>query len=69
MADLEKAASFKALGNTAFKEKKWEEAIGHFTKAIECNPNDHVFFSNRSASYLNNGQHEEALADAEKCVR
>lgn len=68
MTDLQQAAEYKAQGNAAFKEKKWEEAIQHFTKAIEYNPNDHVFYSNRSASFLNSGKHQEALIDAEKCV-
>ena len=57
MSDLAKAADFKAKGNLAFKEKNWGEAIEMFSQAIECNPNDHVFYSNRSASYLNSGQH------------
>ena len=58
MSDLPKAGEYKALGNEAFKNKKYEEAIEHFSKAIECNPNDHTFFSNRSASYVNIGKYE-----------
>ena len=53
MSNLEKAAEMKALGNEAFKAQKWQEAIDYFTIAIENNPNDHIFFSNRSASYSN----------------
>ena len=58
MSDLEKAADYKAKGNAAFKEKNWGEAIEMFSQAIQHNPNDHVFYSNRSASYLNSGQHD-----------
>jgi hypothetical protein len=43
-------------------------AIKEFTTAIENDPTDHVFFSNRSASYASLKQYEEALKDAEKCV-
>jgi stress-induced-phosphoprotein 1 len=62
------SAEFKAKGNKAFAEGKFEEAIEHFTKAIEANPNDHVFYSNRSAAYASLEKYEEALDDGTKCV-
>ena len=31
-------------------------------------PNDHTIYGNRSASYHNISQFEEALADGEKCI-
>lgn len=65
----DKATELKNLGNEAFKNKNYEEAIKYFTQAIECNPNDHVFYSNRSGSYLNAGKYQEALQDAETCVK
>jgi len=68
MSNIEEANKYKALGNDAFAKKEYEEAIKHFTKAIELNPNDHVFYSNRSASYASLGKFEEALEDAKKCV-
>lgn len=69
MSNIDKANEFKTLGNEAFKSKQYEEAIKYFTQAIECNPNDHVFFSNRSGSYLNAGNYQKALEDAETCVK
>jgi tetratricopeptide (TPR) repeat protein len=68
MSNLDKAAEFKAKGNDAFKAQQWEQAIQYFTQAIECNPNDHVFWSNRSGSYCNTSQYEKALEDAQKCI-
>jgi stress-induced-phosphoprotein 1 len=65
---MEKANEFKTLGNEAFKNKQYEEAIKYFTQAIECNPNDHTFFSNRSGSYANSGKYEKALEDANTCI-
>ena len=44
---MQEAAEWKAKGNQAFKDKNWPTAIEAFTNAIECNPNDHVFFSLR----------------------
>lgn len=61
MSNNQLATEFKNKGNEAFKAQRYQEAIELFTKAIEHNPSDHVFYSNRSGSYLNNGQYDEAL--------
>lgn len=68
MSNIEEATKYKNLGNECFSAKKYEEAIQHFTKAIELNPNDHVFYSNRSACYASLEEYEKALEDADKCV-
>jgi len=34
MSNIEKATEFKNLGNEAFKNKKYDEAIKYFTQAI-----------------------------------
>jgi len=62
------AADFKAEGNKHLGNGNYEGAIAAYTKAIELNPNDHVFYSNRSAAYLSKNSAEEALRDAEKCI-
>jgi stress-induced-phosphoprotein 1 len=66
---MEKATEYKNLGNEAFKNKKFDEAIDYFTKAIEQNGNDHVFYSNRSGAYASLEKYEEAFNDAAKCVQ
>ena len=48
----EMAQSFKAQGNAAFKKGDNSAAVSFYTQAIELDPDDHVFFSNRSAAYL-----------------
>jgi stress-induced-phosphoprotein 1 len=68
MSNIEEANKAKALGNEAFSAKKYEEAIQHFTRAINLNPNDHVFYSNRSACYASLEDYDKALEDADKCV-
>ena len=40
----------------------------HALQAIELDGSQHTFFSNRSAAYLSNGQAQEALGDAVKCI-
>jgi len=62
------ALKLKDLGNQAFQAGKFEEAVSFFTQAIEINPQDHVFFSNRSGSYSSLQKYEEALEDATICV-
>ncbi|MCJ1258401.1 Hsp90 cochaperone [Lignoscripta atroalba] len=60
------ADSLKAEGNKAFAEKKFEEAIEKFTKAIEIEPSNHVLYSNRSGAYASLKNFDKALEDAEK---
>eukprot|EP00746_Dinoflagellata_sp_MGD_P135156 gnl/MRDRNA2_/MRDRNA2_69104_c0_seq1.p1 gnl/MRDRNA2_/MRDRNA2_69104_c0~~gnl/MRDRNA2_/MRDRNA2_69104_c0_seq1.p1 ORF type:complete len:543 (+),score=137.53 gnl/MRDRNA2_/MRDRNA2_69104_c0_seq1:114-1742(+) len=63
------AADFKAKGNAAFTAQKWLEAADMFTKAIEQDPFDHVFYSNRAACYAELDQFENALRDAKNCIK
>jgi tetratricopeptide (TPR) repeat protein len=49
------AAEFKAQGNAFLQKKEFDDAIAAYTKAIELDSTDHVFFSNRSAAYLSKG--------------
>jgi stress-induced-phosphoprotein 1 len=58
----------KAKGNEAFKAQNFEEAIEHFSNAIAADPNGHVLYSNRSASYASLHKYAEALEDAEMCI-
>ena len=58
----------KALGNEAFKDSLWEDAIKHFTAAIDLSPQPvpNTYYSNRAAAYLQAGKAKEALVDAVK---
>ncbi|CAN0545102.1 unnamed protein product, partial [Ectocarpus sp. 12 AP-2014] len=60
---------WKDKGNAALKAGDFEEAISSYTKAIDLDPSNHVFFSNRSAAHLSNDNAEQALADAESCIK
>ncbi len=64
-------AELKAKGNAAFSAKNFDEAIGHYTQAIEAATDNtadavHVLYSNRSACYSGLKQWEKALEDAEE---
>jgi stress-induced-phosphoprotein 1 len=67
MTDMS-AASFKEQGNKFLQAGAYDEAIEAYTKAIEMDSTDHIFYSNRSAAYLSKGDAELALSDGEKCI-
>ena len=62
------AAEHKALGNKEFVAGQFDAAAKHFTAAIEQDPTDHVFYSNRSACYASVGKLVAAVEDAERCI-
>lgn len=54
--ECEKAAEFA-------KDGKFEEAIAHYSKAVELNPKSISALLNRSTAYETVGEHKKALAD------
>ena len=62
------ATELKNLGNQAFAQKNYDEAIEFYNKAIELNPNDATFYSNRSGCFASMEKYAEALSDAEKAI-
>lgn len=58
----------KNEGNKAFKAKDYEGAVKHFTAAIEAEPKNETYYSNRSAAYIKLEKYDLALADGDKCV-
>lgn len=66
-------AEAKAKGNQAYQAGNHQQAIKHFTTAIELEtPKNtgkqlHILYSNRSAAQLSLGLAHEALMDAKKC--
>ena len=41
------ALRIKELGNQAYSNKQYKEAINHYTNAIKLNPQEPSFYSNR----------------------
>jgi stress-induced-phosphoprotein 1 len=62
------AADCKGKGNEFLKVQDYDNAISWYTTAIEKDPSQHVYYSNRSAAYLQKGNAEAALADGEACI-
>ncbi|GMH34298.1 hypothetical protein BSKO_02132 [Bryopsis sp. KO-2023] len=63
------ASGEKEAGNTAYAKRNYEEAIKHFTKCIELDPKNEVYFSNRSASHAQMKNFDLSLRDAQSVIR
>lgn len=63
-ADVQKAVDFKAQGNAHFVKKEWKLAHVFYSQAIEANPKEAAFYSNRSACNMAMQQPKAALQDA-----
>uniref|UniRef100_A0A7S4N079 Hsp70-Hsp90 organising protein n=1 Tax=Odontella aurita TaxID=265563 RepID=A0A7S4N079_9STRA len=62
------ADEWKGKGNQALQSGNATEAIECYTKAIDLDGSNHVYYSNRSAAYLKKGDGNNALEDAGSCV-
>ena len=65
----ELALTCKNRGNDYMTNGKLELAIEMYTDAINCERQNGVLFSNRSAAFTKLGRYTEALFDSETCVR
>ena len=66
---MSKVIDFKQQGNLHFQKKDYELAIISYTNAIEQDNNNHILYSNRSASYSELEEYDMALFDADKCIK
>lgn len=66
---LTAAEEAKKLGNDCFSAKKFDEAIIHYTTAIKEDPENAVYYSNRSACFFSLKKWEAAGEDASTCVQ
>ncbi|XP_051170056.1 mitochondrial import receptor subunit TOM70 [Leptopilina boulardi] len=70
---MEKAQRFKQMGNKYFSDGKYDEAILHYTKAIEIcleeNPSVlSIFYQNRAAAYDKLNKYSAVKADCSKAL-
>ena len=64
--------ALKALGNAAFTAGRFDEAIEHYSLALDGAPTSHVLYSNRAAAYLARrlpGDALNAISDANHAIR
>jgi len=63
------AEAKKAEGNKYFKAKDYANAIKYYTEAIEIDPTNHTYYSNRSASFAGLNDWEHAAEDGSSCIK
>jgi len=68
MSNKQKAEEWKAKGNKEYSGGNFSEAVKSYTKAIEFDKTNHLYYSNRSAAYAGALNWEKALEDGTKCV-
>lgn len=66
--DEMKADELKLLANQYFKDGKYDDALSHYTKAIELNPQVPAYYGNRSFCYMKTEYYGSALEDANKAI-
>jgi len=66
-SDKQQASEHKTAGNKHFQAHEYDKAVEEYTIAIQLNPGDATFYSNRSASFMALGRHMDGLYDAVVC--
>ncbi|XP_066905091.1 RNA polymerase II-associated protein 3 [Halyomorpha halys] len=60
---IQLANAEKEKGNKFVKLEKWKDAMESYSKAIEFNPNDPIFYANRALCYLKTKEEQRAILD------
>ncbi|EWC48944.1 hypothetical protein DRE_00249 [Drechslerella stenobrocha 248] len=60
--------ALKAQGNVQFGKQDFQAALVSYSQALQLSPRSAALYSNRSATYLQLGQLEQALSDADRAV-
>ena len=55
--------------NSEAKQKEYEKSIGHYTQAIQLNPNDAEAYNNRGVTYGKKGDFDRAIDDFDKAIQ
>jgi len=63
------AMKYKDKGNEEFKKGNMAQAIEYYTYATEMDPNNPIFFTNRSAAYAHMKKWDKSLRDADKAIK
>ena len=64
----EEALAHKKKGNEAYKKRSFDEALSHYSSAIETDPEDMTFLSNRAAVHLEMKNYDLCVEDCKAAV-
>ncbi len=62
------AEAEKDLGNEFYKKKDFEKAITHYEKAIQLEPTNITYQTNKAAAYFEQNKLEECIELCEKAI-
>jgi len=65
----EMAEAKKNEGNDFMRVEKFNEAIASYTSAIDLDPNNAIYYSNRAAAYAKLKDNKNSILDCEKALR
>ncbi|XP_077317223.1 serine/threonine-protein phosphatase 5 [Lithobates pipiens] len=63
------AEELKERANEYFRVKDYDRAVQYYTEAITINPNNAIYYGNRSLAYLRTECYGYALADASRAIQ
>ncbi|KAM8985191.1 small glutamine-rich tetratricopeptide repeat-containing protein beta [Guaruba guarouba] len=66
--DVEKADQLKDEGNNHMKEENYGAAVDCYTRAIELDPKNAVYYCNRAAAQSKLNNYSEAIKDCESAI-
>ncbi|XP_035212131.1 stress-induced-phosphoprotein 1-like [Stegodyphus dumicola] len=66
--EKKQAIEEKDKGNEFYKQKKFEEAIAQYDKAIELDPTEMTFLTNKAAVYFEQKDFETCVKECEKAI-
>lgn len=66
--DKKAADALKGEGNSHMSARRYKEAIESYTKAINLDSMNPVYYSNRAAAYSSAEEHDNAIDDAKKAA-
>lgn len=66
--DQAEAEALKTQANEFFKGKDYEKAVEFYSRAIELNPGNAIYYGNRSLAYMRTECYGYALADATRAI-
>ncbi|EPR79800.1 Tetratricopeptide repeat domain containing protein [Spraguea lophii 42_110] len=67
--DKKLAEEYKEKGNKDFKSGNFKAAVENYSLALENDPNNEIFYSNRAAAYGKLKKIEEAIKDCEEAIK
>lgn len=63
------AEAYKDLGNKAYKDKQFEEALRHYDQAIVLNPREMTYYTNKAAVYFEMKEYDICIAHCDEAIK